>query len=121
MGELVFVDSKGGALASLAASLASSRRLAARAESTAPIADRPEVAAVLSEIGVTKIVAPKPRGEAGTGDTVVLVGDESKAHIKASLYEGPDKTDFGDTALERASSARIARDRIERWLDARTE
>lgn len=113
---LVFVDQVGGALASLAASLASSRGLAARAASSAPLEDRPEVRQALAEIGVTSLVAAEPLAATdAAGDRVEL----GAAPLGVSLYAGPDRTDFGDTRLERLALARISRDKIERWLDAR--
>lgn len=111
-----FVDSIGGGLACLAAALATSRGRVATAATTALRVDRPEVLAALAEVGAT----PAPVEErAVPGVTDVWVGPAPQAnaeHVAVHLYDGPDPTTFGPAELERLALARIARDRIERWL-----
>ncbi|HVY45985.1 MAG TPA: hypothetical protein VHB21_08905 [Minicystis sp.] len=109
---LCFVDDAGGALASLGAGVA--RALghadALATTTTAPGPPRAEVRAVLEEIG----------GAPAEVEPLAAVPLEAVEHVRLGrgaawdvwLYEGE-----GD--LERASAARIARDRIERRLDPR--
>ncbi len=116
---LVFVDDVGGGLACLAASIAASRGLSARAESTAALVAVPEVETALREIGIDSIAGvERARAEAVPGEERVKVGGGAVG-IDAKLYDGPDTTDFGGTELERIGLARIARDRIERYFDRR--
>jgi len=123
--ELVFVDDKGGALASLAASMAAVRGAQARAATTAPLRPFPEVADVLAEIGVADVVAAEHGLTAGAGSEreLVVLGEAAiqgaSPTLALRLYEGPAQTAFGSAELERLALARIARDRIERWLDQR--
>ncbi len=104
---LSFVDAHGGALACLVAGVAqaggAADRLAATSSPTVSIP--PEIAAVLAEIGAS---APPVvlASELPAGVEHVDVGGWG-----LTLHEGE-----GD--LERLSSARIARDRIERRLNA---
>ncbi|NUP09475.1 MAG: hypothetical protein HOW73_25760 [Polyangiaceae bacterium] len=115
---LVFFDARGGALASLAASILRSRGVETRAESSGPIVERPEIATVLAEIGVTSVVAPIQRsGARPEHELHIELGGSRPAPVDVSLYEGPDTTNFGSTELERLAKARISRDRIERWVD----
>lgn len=114
MSTLVFFDEAGGGLALLAASMAAARGLPARAltASARPVA--PEINQVLAEIGVacagSANVSPAPNG-------AITIGPGPNHGIVAKLYDGPDPTAFGPAELERHATARIARDRIERWLD----
>lgn len=110
---LAFFDTAGGGLATLAASIARHRGLEASA-STIALAPRPEVGAALDEIGVPTLTASEV-GSAPAGAIVIGVGGE----IAAKLYDGPAETAFGDTSLERIALARIARDKLERWLEQR--
>jgi hypothetical protein len=78
---------------------------------------RPEIARVLSEIGVSDVVsldevAPEAAVE-------ITVGSEPASDIVARLFDGPAQTEFGPTDLERLALARISRDRVERWLELR--
>jgi hypothetical protein len=110
---LAFFDSTGGGLASLAASMATQRGLSASA-STVALAPRPEVSAALDEIGVATLAASEvPTPPAGA----IVVG--AGGDISVKLYDGPATTPFGEPSLERIALARIARDKIERWLDQR--
>lgn len=113
---ITFVDGIGGGVARIGASLARARGLSARAVSSAPITAREEVAVVLAEIGVHEVVDAEQAS--ATGEDVVRVGP-LPADIESPLYQGPESTEFGPTHLERLALARIARDRIERWLDTR--
>lgn len=113
---LTFVDAIGGGAARIGASLAQARGLEARALSSVPLQDRDEVATVLAEIGVQRVVEAQQGTPAGEG--VVRVGP-APSDIDSPLYLGPDTTQFGHTQLERLALARIARDRIERWLETR--
>jgi len=116
---LVFVDDVGGGLASLAASIATSRGLSARAESSVALVAVPEVETVLREIGVAVVsAAERARGEIASAEERVTVG-AGAGGIDVKLYAGPATTEFGGTELERIGLARIARDRIERYLDRR--
>ena len=113
---IVFVDRVGGALASLAASIAASRGLAARAVTREPLRPRSEVREALAEIGIANVVDAELALGPTEGDPEVELG---RAPLDVSLYDGPATTAFGDTGLERIALARISRDRIERWLETR--
>ncbi|MBK6512611.1 MAG: hypothetical protein IPG04_00485 [Polyangiaceae bacterium] len=113
---IVFVDRVGGALASLAASIAASRGLAARAVTREPLRQRTEVREALAEIGIASVVDAQQLAEPIVGDDEVELG---RAPLDVSLYDGPPTTAFGDTGLERIALARISRDKIERWLETR--
>ncbi len=111
-----FVDSIGGGLACLAAALATSSGRVATAATTALRVDRPEVLAALAEVGATPV---RVEERAAPRDADVWVGPAPAANaerIAVHLYDGPDPTAFGPAELERLALARIARDRIERWL-----
>lgn len=113
---IVFIDAKGGGLALLAASLARAAGLEARAvTTTAPVA-RPEIAAVLREIGAPEDV-PVETGAADEGAEIASL--PGAGSLSVALYDGPERTEFGPAELERLALARIARDRLERWVDAR--
>lgn len=114
--QITFLDDIGGGVASIGASLARARGLDARAFSSAPLAAREEVAVVLAEIGIQDVADAEQATVSGVG--VVRVGP-LPSDIESPLYLGPETTQFGPTHLERLALARIARDRIERWLDAR--
>lgn len=117
---IVFVDDVGGGLAALAASIASSRGLSARAETSSALATVPEIETVLGEIGITQVVgATAARGDAAPGGAERIAVGAGASGIDAKLYDGPPTTAFGGTELERIGLARIARDRIERYLDRR--
>lgn len=124
IGKLTFVDDTGGALASLGVSLAMSRGVSARALTSAPARGAPEVAAVLAEIGVRPVMTAAQLGAPPPASgTLVVLGRSPIAGaaptIDVGLYDGPPQSAFGDVDLERHAMARIARDRIERWLDQR--
>lgn len=113
---LLFVDSVGGGLASLAASVATKNGLDARAlTSASALQPRPEVARVLAEIGASERRASL--GGTSAEDTSISVGVGGT--IEAKLYDGVDPTAFGPAELERLALARIARDNVERWLVTR--
>ena len=119
---LTFVDHVGGELAVIAASLAAARSISAHAHTTVtPRAISPEAIQVLREIG-----APSPGvASAFATNTVegalVELGGHAIANARASLgvkpYDGPGTTAFGDATLERLALLRIARDRIDAYLD----
>lgn len=111
---LVFVDAIGGGLAAIGAGVAQSLGVAhAIAATSADTIDVPkEVSVVLGEIGAE---APKVHGAdaiAKEGAELVFLGGSSASAWSVALHGGE-----GD--LERLSSARIARDRIERELSKR--
>ncbi|HEY4120427.1 MAG TPA: hypothetical protein VGM56_21325 [Byssovorax sp.] len=109
---LVFVDAHGGALAALAAGVARSLGHEARAETTtAEVPWPPEVADVLAEIGAAPVdVTPHTAPAAGV-ETIRIghASGEKSPTIDAWLYDG-------EGELERLSAARIARDRVERFV-----
>ena len=117
MGRLVFTDGAGGALASLAAALARAAGNDAVAEDASPRPLPPEIARALAEVGVTDVAAATSPAPRRPGDVVVTLGRGPSFTIDAQLYDGPETTEFGDTSLERMGLARIARDRVERWLE----
>jgi hypothetical protein len=103
---LLFVDSVGGGLASLAASVALKNGVEARAStSAAALVPRHELGPVLQEIGATQ-VAPSLQGGSPESAAIVIGAGGT---IDARLYEGPDPTAFGPAELERLALARIAR------------
>ncbi len=102
---LCFVDASGGGLASLAAGVA---RLLGHADAVAittahAVSIPAEVGAVLEEIGASPVDLSKTELP---GATRIDLSDWD-----VSLYAG-------DGELERLATARIARDRIERRLEA---
>jgi|SRR5580698_3358093 hypothetical protein len=107
---LSFVDAHGGAFSSLAAAIAraSGRGDAIAATSSKAIAVPAEIAVVLDEIGMkTPEVVPAAR----------LPRDARRVDVGAwgtELYAG-------EGELERLAVARIARDRIERRVEAMAE
>jgi hypothetical protein len=110
---LVFVDAHGGALAALAAGVARSLGHDARAETTsAEVPWPPEVADVLAEIGAAPVDVT-PHATAAAGVETLTIGDARSGPkppaIDAWLFEG-------EGELERLSAARIARDRVERFV-----
>lgn len=116
---LLFVDEIGGGLACLGAAVARSLGHSdAMAATTGPQADLPpEVAKVLEEVGMSAAsVASFEALPDRDKRLVIWLGEaqppeslESPRVIVVSLYEG-------EGELERLSTARVARDRIERHL-----
>ena len=108
-GPLCFVDAHGGAFAALAAALARSQGRADALAATSGNAGIPaEIGTVLDEVGLRAPevlpVAKLPRD----AQRIEL------ASWELSLYQG----EAGEGSLERLSSARIARDRVERRVEA---
>lgn len=100
---LAFVDGSGGALAAMAAAIAKAAGRDALAVTTAAAARVPaEVGAVLAEI-------------ASAAPAVTLAIPKSVERVDV---DGWGKLFEGEGDLERMASARIARDRIERRVDA---
>ncbi len=119
---LTFVDHVGGELAAIAASLASSRSIRAEARTTtAPATFGPEVAEVLREVGAPAPAAARAFDKSGALGPIIELGGSSIADRRASLevkrYDGPAETDFGAATLEKLALLRIARDRIDAYLD----
>ena len=111
--KLLFVDAEGGALASLAAGVARSLGHDARAETTiAEVPWPPEVADVLAEIGASPVDVT-PHATPAAGVETLTIGEAAAGKrppsIDAWLYAG-------EGELERLSAARIARDRVERFV-----
>ena len=112
---LIFVDASGGGLAALAAGLAKKlgHEGAIAATSSAEINVPPEVALALKEIGAE--LPPVQRA----GD---LAGIDPAAFAYPLYHPGGRPgapADTGEGDLERRVAARIARDRIERYLETR--
>jgi hypothetical protein len=115
-----FVDARGGSLSVLAAGVARALGVdAVAATSVAPGAVAPEIAVVLEEVGMgapSGGAAPWSSIDRGEREVVFLGADPppelaSGQVVDVALFDGE-----GD--LERLSFARIARDRIERRLEA---
>jgi len=105
-GPLCFVDGRGGAFAALATAIArAAGRADALAAASGPISVPAEIREVLDEIGMTSPdihLADKLPRDAQRVDL---------ASWELSLFDG-------EGSLERLSAARIARDRIERRVEA---
>ena len=118
---IAFVDARGGALSALAAGVAKTLGLNATAATTStPGALPAEIATVLEEIGASApIAAAAPWSEATreAGEMIVFLGVDpppdlaGKPAWEIALYDGSGE-------LERLALARIARDRVERKLEA---
>lgn len=107
---LCFVDAGGGGLAALAAGVAHAlgRADAIALTTSKAVSVPPEVAAVLKEIGVE--LPPVARLPGGPPDVTENIDLAAWPLFLLAPEQGE---------LERLSAARIARDRIERRLDAR--
>ncbi len=119
---LTFVDHVGGELAAIAAAVARTRSVPARAHTTVePTAISPDAQQVLREIGAPLAEAATPFVASNVdGDLIELGGTtlaNCRAHLETKRYDGPQTTAFGDASLERLALLRIARDRIEAYLD----
>lgn len=119
---LTFVDHVGGELAAIAASLATGRSIRAEARTTtAPATFGPEVAEVLREVGAPAPLAATAFEKSAEAGSIVELGGSSIANRRASLevkrYDGPAETAFGPATLEKLALLRIARDRIDAYLD----
>lgn len=118
---IAFVDARGGALSALAASVAKALGVNATAATTSTPASLPaEIPTVLEEVGMgAPVAAAAPWSEASreAGETIVFLGANPPSELagktawEISLFEGA-----GD--FERLAHARIARDRVERELEA---
>ena len=108
-GPLCFVDARGGAFAALAAAIARAQGHGdALAAATNAVSVPAEIGVVLDEIGLKApdvLAAGKLPGDAQRVDL---------ASWELSLHEG----EHGEGSLERLSAARIARDRVERRVEA---
>jgi hypothetical protein len=106
---LCFVDASGGAFAAVAAAFARAaghRDVIARARGPAA-AIPPEIAAVLDEVGLS---APEVKSlDDATAKSAAEIVDVELWGVSLHAGEGE---------LERLAAARIARDRIERRVDA---
>lgn len=103
---LCFIDGEGGAFAALAAAFAIAAGREAIAATTAAARVPDEIRAVLGEVGLT---AP----------AVIAAGDVKDTKSERVNVSGwGHALHDGDGALEKLALARIARDRIERRIEA---
>lgn len=102
---LCFIDSAGGAFAAMAAAFAKAAGRDALAATSGEGAAPAEIAAVLGEIG---LAAP----------AVLHVSRAPRAAERVDVDAWRAKLHQGDGELERLASARIARDKIERRVQA---
>ena len=118
---IAFVDARGGALSALAAGVAKALGVNATAATTStPVPLPAEITTVLEEIGMgAPVAAAAPWGEAPreAGATIVFLGAEpppelaGKTTWEIALFGGAGE-------LEQLAHARIARDTVERKLEA---
>jgi hypothetical protein len=102
---LCFVDDAGGAFAALAAAFAGAAGLHAGAATTAEVGVEAEIEAVLDEVGLDCPDVIPARKATADAERVDVSGWGHPLH-------------HGEGELERLALARIARDRIERRVEA---
>jgi hypothetical protein len=115
-----FVDARGGSLSALAAGVARALGVdAVAATLVAPGAVAPEVAVVLDEVAMgapAGVAVPFSEVDRGEREVVFLGADPPPELAGGQVWDVALFDGAGD--LERLSFARIARDRIERRLEA---
>lgn len=132
---IVFVDAVGGGLAALGAALAQHHgvRQSVAVTTSAEPHVVPEVARALAELGMPMPDVARAAAAQISGDLVVVLGhgaDEVQAASRwaVALHDGPVVdpnvapvvvgTGLDGLPIERLAAARIARDRIERMIEA---